>query len=546
MNELLADTSKFKKLDIQPDHDYNFLINQELRISKELRLMKNSGAMMESLYYQLNPTGTQPSVLYGLSKVHKPVVNNIPKLRPILSAINSPTYKLSQYMNKLLKPLTTNQYTCRDSFSFADDIMKQDSSLYMGSLDVDSLFTNIPLKETIKICSNLLFRDSPVVDGLNKDEFERLLTLATTESFILFDGSYYQQTDGVAMGSPLGPTLANAFLCYHEQQWIDNCPIAYKPVYYKRYVDDIFVLLPDSSCLPSFKEYLNTKHPNMNFTSEEEADNQLPFLDVFVKRDQSTFVTSVYRKPTFSGVYTHYTSYLPDVYKESLVSTLLYRAYRICANWNEIHKETVHIKHLMMKNGYSDNLLDRLISAFYRKMCTKTSVTTKDDSSDSLQLVLPFLGNHTRKMEKNIKKVLKETLPNLNFRFVYRTSTRLSALFRFKDRIPQYLSSGVIYKYTCGGCNSSYIGETIRHAKRRFGEHMGKSALTGKVLSTPPTTAIGEHAKICGTNPTEEDFMIVGRESDEQLLQIKESLFIHRDKPSINIQGQSSKLCLFK
>ena len=170
----------------------------------------------------------------------------------------------------------------------------------------------------------------------------------------------------------------------------------------------------------------------------------------------------------------------------------------------------------------------------------------RDDSSDSLQLVLPFLGNHTRKMEKNIKKVLKETLPNLNFRFVYRTSTRLSALFRFKDRIPQYLSSGAIYKYTCGRCNSSYIGETIRHAKRRFGEHMGKSALTGKVLLTPATTAIGEHAKICGTNPTEEDFMIVGRESDEQLLQIKESLFIHRDKPSINIQGQSSKLCLFK
>ena len=124
MNELLADTSKFKKLNIQPGHDYNFLINQELRISKELRSMKDSGTMVDSLYHQLNPTGTQPSVLYGLAKIHKPAINNIPKMRPILSAINSPTYKLSQYMNKLLKPFTTNQFTCRNSFSFADNIIK--------------------------------------------------------------------------------------------------------------------------------------------------------------------------------------------------------------------------------------------------------------------------------------------------------------------------------------------------------------------------------------------------------------------------------------
>ena len=156
-------------------------------------------------------------------------------------------------MNQLLKPFTSNQYTAKDSFSFADDVSKQDSSLYMSSLDVDSLFTNIPLKETVKICSNLLFRDEPIVDGLAKDDFEKLLTLATKESLILFNGIYYQQIDGVAMGSPLGPTLANVFLCHHEQQWLDNCPQDYKPTYYKRYVDDIFVLLPNSECLDRFK-----------------------------------------------------------------------------------------------------------------------------------------------------------------------------------------------------------------------------------------------------------------------------------------------------
>ena len=73
-----------------------------------------------------------------------------------------------------------NQYTTKDSFNFALDISKQDSSHHMSSLDVDSLFTNIPLNETIQICGNLLFRDNPIVDGLNKEQFEQLLTIAKT------------------------------------------------------------------------------------------------------------------------------------------------------------------------------------------------------------------------------------------------------------------------------------------------------------------------------------------------------------------------------
>ena len=166
----------------------------------------------------------------------------------------------------MLKPFTSNKYTAKDSFSFAHDIQMQDTSQYMASLDVDSLFTNIPLVETINICCDLLFRDQPIVDGLNKSEFKTLLQLATQESFILFNGSYYKQIDGVAMGSPLGPTLANIFLGYHEEIWLSKCPKEFKPSYYKRYVDDIFVLLPNSSCLEQFKSFMNEQHTNMNFT----------------------------------------------------------------------------------------------------------------------------------------------------------------------------------------------------------------------------------------------------------------------------------------
>ena len=180
--------------------------------------------------------------MYGLSKIHKPLVNGFPKLRPILSAINTGTYKWAKFFVPLLKPFTSNNYTVKDSFDFAKDITQQSSKLFMASLDVDSLFTNVPLDETIEICVNELFKSSQTVSGLNKQQVLEMLSLTTKENVILFDQKYYSQIDGVAMGSPLGPTLANIFLCYHETTWLKNCPKSFKPVYYKRCVDDIFVL----------------------------------------------------------------------------------------------------------------------------------------------------------------------------------------------------------------------------------------------------------------------------------------------------------------
>ena len=87
----------------------------------------------------------------------------------------------------------------------------------MGSLDVDSLFTNIPLDETIDICINQLFENTDTVEGFTKSELKQLLCLAAKESYFLFHGLLYKQTHGVAMRSPLRPSLDNAFLSYHEK-----------------------------------------------------------------------------------------------------------------------------------------------------------------------------------------------------------------------------------------------------------------------------------------------------------------------------------------
>jgi hypothetical protein len=111
----------------------------------------------------------------------------------------------------------------------------------MASFDVTSLFTNIPLDKTIDIISGQLYSTQTFYHGFSKTEFVQLLNLVVKNCHFIFDGKYYDQIDGVAMGSPLGPLFANIFLSFHEKEWLDNCPDSFKPIFFRRYVDDSFV-----------------------------------------------------------------------------------------------------------------------------------------------------------------------------------------------------------------------------------------------------------------------------------------------------------------
>ena len=98
------------------------------------------------------------------------------------------------------------------------------------------------------------------------------------------------------MGTPLGPTLANAFLCHYEKQWLDNCLIHFKPMIYKKYVDDIFVLSSSKEHLQLFVDFMSKQHKCITFTSEIEHGNSFSFLDIEITRHNQQFKTFVYRK----------------------------------------------------------------------------------------------------------------------------------------------------------------------------------------------------------------------------------------------------------
>ena len=166
------------------------------------------------------------------------------------------------------------------------------------------------------------------------------------------------------MGSSLGPTFGNFFLSYHESIWLKNCPWEFEPVIYKRCVDDTFFLFRSKYHIEKFQCYLNWKYPNIKFTSEIEENNSISFLDIKITRANNSFSTSIYRKVTFSGVFTNFESFIPGSYKLNLIFTLLFRAFKFCSNFELFHQEILNLKDIFKRNGYHCNFIDVCIKRF--------------------------------------------------------------------------------------------------------------------------------------------------------------------------------------
>ena len=198
----------------------------DYKIKRLLSKLHKNSVLSNSTYRNLSPSGSKPDILYGLPKVHKA---NVP-LRPILSAIKIVSYSNARFLVPIIRAVEYSAYCVKDSFTFAAELKSYGhlKDCYMGSLDVTSLFTQIPLTETVEICANSLFPTANCINsGLNKAQFCELLHAATTNCHFLFDGKIYDQIDGVSMGSPLGPSLPNAFMSHYEVQWLQKCPVEF-------------------------------------------------------------------------------------------------------------------------------------------------------------------------------------------------------------------------------------------------------------------------------------------------------------------------------
>ena len=291
-------------------------------------------------------SSTGPGIMYGRPKLHNPGT----LLRPILAAYNTATCNLAKYLAQLLEPYTTNLYTTNNSYEFQKQFinLQHPPGSVLASFYVTSLFTNISINETIEIICNTIFRDTLYFHGMDRSTFKNLLQVSCSDSFFLFNGRTFSQIDGDSMGCPLSCTIAKIFLGYHEEAWLRDCLIEYKPIFYNRYVDDTCAVFKSAHHPDLFLNYLNNKHSKIKFNLEKENSNQLAFLDISIS-NADTFKTSIFCKSTFTGLGTNFLSICSNKFK--IIRTLVHRAYHLSSVYDLFHSEVSFLKTFFYSNG---------------------------------------------------------------------------------------------------------------------------------------------------------------------------------------------------
>ncbi|XP_030849793.1 uncharacterized protein LOC115927720 [Strongylocentrotus purpuratus] len=484
------------------------------KLTNTLLNLKKDNVMDEPTYRRLKPTQKQPPRIYGLPKIHKPTV----PLRPIVSCIGSFAYNLSKYLAEILSPLTgLTEYTIPISSGFAELIAEQTIGTQerMVSFDVVSLFTNVPIEGACNATLQRLQSDSNLSTrtALSPEQLTQLLEFVLRSTYFLYKGSYYEQTEGAAMGSPVSAVVANLYMESFEEEALDTCPLSCMLRVWKRYVDDTFIIVPISETDKLLK-HMNSLEPTIQFTSEIECEGKIAFLDTLVHRhDNHRLSTSVYRKPTHTDQYIAFDSHHPISVKRGLVKCLFDRASRIVTSPQQPCKERTRVRSALSLNGYPRRFIHN----------TKNrSSEPRDQKVYKTFTVLPYIDG--------VSKQLKRRLESHGIRTVFRSDTTLrQQLTRPKDSIPPHRRDGIVYNIPCKGCDRSYIGEIARPIKERITEHKRDVR-----LRRTDNSAVAEHAWDNQHQPDWDGVQCLSQERHWYTRRVKEAINIRLNPNNFN------------
>ena len=532
IHDIISDKTKFRLLG--PSSKFDNTEKVEKEIVKVLKQLLAKNEINEDTFNWIKPVGSITPRLYGLPKLHK---ENIP-LRPILSMVKSAQHKLAKFLNFQLQPVLEHysSYILKDSFSFVDEISAIESNnTFMASFDVKSLFTNVPLNEVIEICVEMMYKiEKPTI---SKENLKRLLNLATSGVQFSFNSLIYSQHDGIAMGSPLGPTLANIFMGYIEKKII---PSFKSKLRYFRYVDDCFVLAENEEVVDKVFSILNGVHKKIKFTVEKETNDELAFLDILVKRQDNRFLTSVFRKKTFTGSYLNFQSNCSMKRKLNLIRTLCHRAIKICSP-ELLANEINQIKLLLNKNGYPQELVNKTISIHLINLNKSKLIGPR---RCVVTLKLPFVNKNSIAVEKNIKQLIRGAYFAARPRIIFTSMSLVKP--GGKDLVPKFKKSMLVYQYDCF-CKATYIGMTSRQLIKRVKEHVPKSVesycnseekecKSTQVLNALKRSSIAEHLvnhPNCANNYNRNRFKIIKSCNNVFELMKLEAICILLRKPTL-------------
>ena len=340
-----------------------------------------------------------------------------------------------------------------------------------------------------------------------------------SSTYFTWQDKIYQQTHGLPMGSPLSPLITEIYMTHLEETALQTSPI--QPTCWFRKVDDTFVILPPTDDPNTLLQHLNAQHPRMQFTMESETDNKLPFLDVLVQRENNTLTTSVYRKPTHTDQYIHYSSCHPIQVKRGVIATLTRRAKNISSTPEILNTELDHLRHAFTTyNQYPSSFVNHTINS----TLNPTAKTPRQQSAP-FTISIPFIGPTSH----HIRRLLKQQA-NIDVTFQRGNTIQnlLQATGRPKTSQKQD-PAGVVYQIDCD-CGDTYVGETCRPFTHRLKEHQAsvrkqdsKSAIADHIRDHPDHTINWNNIKILEKNKT-----------DFKIRKLLEALHIKKIQPAIN------------
>ena len=342
---------QFEKLKLRKNAKHP-VMKEEQRIVNILKKMRDEKRIDDSLYDKIKPMGSQPPRLSGLAKVHKA---SIP-VRPVLSMPGSAYHRIAIQVADWLSTVPEcqiNSSTQKISQQLSSHTLSEEEELV--SFDVSSLYTNVPVTEAINVCADLLFRESSKKPPVDKITFIELAKIASCNVVMSTHDGYYQQVDGLAMGSPPAPPLANGWLNQYDSVIRGNARL------FTRYMDDILMEINRLQIEAKLAE-INNLHPNLAFTIEREVDGSLPFLDMQLIHDDKSITSTWYSKPTDTGLILNYHSLAPRRYKKSVVSGFVHRIFRACSTWSHFHNSMQRAKVMLESNQYPPTFYEPIIN----------------------------------------------------------------------------------------------------------------------------------------------------------------------------------------
>ena len=330
---------------------------------------------------------------------------------------------------------------------------------YYCSFDIKSLYTSCSMQLAKRTVIEQFSRKPSLLPAhFSITALDTLISFCLDHSYFEYHGNFYSQSKGGPMGSPLTVALAEVRVTHIESSVLASS--ADPPSLYKHFVDDGISRYRDKQHAESFLAHLNSLSNDLVYTVEHPAiDGTLPFLDILLHPDLST---SVYRKPTHSDSYTHYSTSAPQSTKDSLIRSLTHRAYDICSPQHLQH-ELDHIRTVLLDNGYSLSRITHVMHRTKQSIDLPASAPTQTDKY-SVKVFIPYYPHVNKQISSILQRhsVSSACTSNKNLRDLLPST---------KSRQPASQTSNVIYRIPCKDCSATYCGQTSRPLHKRIAEH---------------------------------------------------------------------------